>query len=134
MTKRSFLSVLFITCLCTTGAWSQNRARFSDVKAGMKNRDLEMEALMVANKRAATTRCREEFSRAVIVSDGWETERNAEGIITGRHLHMELYGETDDNRCGMSHCIFRQNVQGDDRYSGKLKLVDMGPFYDLECK
>jgi len=100
----------------------------------MKDKRLEEEALWVANKRATTTRCREEYVWAKIVSENWELERNEDGEIIGRHLHMELYGETDDGRCGVSHCIFRQRVQGDNTYAPKLKLADMGPFYALDCE
>jgi hypothetical protein len=114
--------------------YSTNHARFSKVQAGMKDRHLEAEAVWVVNRKAASIRCREEYKKAVIVSDDWELERNEQGFITGRHLHMELYGETEDGRCGMAHCILRQKVEGDNTYSPKLRLADMGEFYALECE
>ncbi len=113
---------------------AQNHARFSDVKAGMHSQRLENEALFLANKKASTIRCGEVYRRAVIVSDGWEVERNQEGFIIGRHLHMELYGETKDGKCGMSHCVFRQRRMGDETFAPKMKLEELGAFYTLECE
>ncbi|MCF8451132.1 MAG: hypothetical protein K9G49_14760 [Taibaiella sp.] len=100
----------------------------------MKDYHLQQEALRAANKRGSDIRCREDYSKAVITSEDWEVERNDEGFIMGRHLHMELYGETPDGKCGVAHCILRQKMLGDDTYSTKLKLVEMGAFYSMMCE
>ncbi len=138
MQYRAF--ILFILCLCCSyngysqKEYSQNHARYSDIKAGMKDRHLEAEAIWVVNRKAEVIRCKEEYSKAVITSEDWEIETDHNGTITGRHLHMELYGETQDGRCGVAHCVLRQKVEGDNTYSPKLKLADMGAFYSLECE
>ncbi len=127
------LLLLFVFS-CASVALGQNKARYSDVKASMKKPQLEAHALYVANKRAAALRCREEFKIAKIVSDDWEVMRNDHGMVIARYIHMELYGETTDGRCGMSHCIFRQNMLADNTYSPRLKVENLGAFYDLECE
>jgi hypothetical protein len=113
---------------------AQNYARYSDIKAGMKNLHLEHDAVRAANKRAAAMRCRESFSDAVIVSEAWEKEGRCDGQLMGRYIHMELYGETPDGRCGVAHCVFGQKVLADDTYSPKLHVVEIGTFYHLECE
>ncbi len=130
---RLLLLFLFVFSFAL-GALGQNKARYSDVKASMKKPQLEAHALYVANKRAAALRCREEFKIAKIVSDDWEVMRTDDGMIIARYIHMELYGETADGRCGMSHCIFRQNMLADNTYSPRLKVENLGAFYDLECE
>lgn len=132
MQKVLLLLLLIISYMPVTVA--QNKARYSDVKASMKKPQLEAHALYVANKRAAALRCKEEFKIAKIVSDDWEVMRNDHGMIIARYIHMELYGETTDGRCGMSHCIFRQNMLADNTYSPRLKVENLGAFYDLECE
>lgn len=132
MQKLLLLLLFMAGCIPTTTA--QNKAKYSDVTASMKNPKLEAHALYVANKRAAALRCREEFTKAKIVSDDWEVMRNGSGMIIARYIHMELYGETTDGRCGMSHCIFRQNMLADNTYSPRLKVENLGAFYDLICE
>lgn len=131
---RVFACLLIVICFCCSPAFSQNYAKFSHIKAGMKDYHLQQEALRAANKRGSDIRCREDYSKAVITSEDWEVERNDEGFIMGRHLHMELYGETPDGKCGVAHCILRQKMLGDDTYSTKLKLVEMGAFYSMMCE
>lgn len=126
--------LLLLTANCPSAIAQQNNARFSAIKSGMHSQRLENEALWLANKKVSTIRCSETFTDAKITSEDWDIERNTEGVITGRHLHMELYGQTPDGKCGMSHCVFRQKLQGDNTFSSKMKLVDLGEFYALECE
>lgn len=132
--KRSL--VLIITLLLyAIGAEAQNYARFRDIKRTWKDPELEYQALVQANKKAAAIRCQEHYILATIVSEGWEVMENADGNIVARYVHMELYGETrDGGKCGVSHCVFKQKVMGDDTYSPHLRLVELGEFYDMECE
>lgn len=132
--RTRYLLVALIAICATETRGQQNNARFSDVKAGMHSTRLENEAIWLANKKAGTIRCAEEFVDARITSDDWELDYDAHHHITGRHLHMELYGETRDGRCGMAHCVFRQKLEGDNTFSSRLKLVQLGELYPIECE
>lgn len=100
----------------------------------MRNERLENEAIWLANKKAGTIKCDEEFIDAKITSEDWGMDYDMQGRLTGRHLHMELYGETRNGKCGMSHCVFRQKLQGDNTFSPRLKLVELGEFFAMECE
>lgn len=124
-------------CLSSfTNSKGQNYATYSAVKAEMHDPNLEHEAVILANKIAASTGTHrhESYSDAKIVSQGWEYERNATGRATSRFIHMELYGETHDGKCGIAHFVFKQLRKGDDTYSPKLRLASMGEFYKLKCE
>ena len=125
------LLLLAASCSC---AVAQNNARFSAIKPGMRNERLENEAIWLANKKAGTIKCDEEFIDAKIISEDWGMDYDTHGRITGRHLHMELYGETRDGKCGMSHCVFRQKLQGDNTFSPRMKLAELGEFFAMECE
>ncbi len=131
---RQVACILFVLCFCIAPAYSQNYARYSDIKAGMKDAHLEHQGVMAANKRASALRCKESYEDARIVSEGWEVARNCDGMITGRYIHMELYGTDYEGKCGVSHCIFKQRRRGDETYSPKLTVVEMGAFYNLTCE
>lgn len=128
-----FLCTLLATSRPTATA-QQNNARFSAIKPGMRNERLENEAIWLANKKAGTIKCDEEFIDAKITSEDWGMDYDMQGRLTGRHLHMELYGETRNGKCGMSHCVFRQKLQGDNTFSPRLKLVELGEFFAMECE
>lgn len=128
-----FPCIALLVCLSGT-ALAQNHARYSNIKRTWKDEGLEYEALREANKFAETMRCREQFLRAKIVSEGWEVVNDEPGMVPGRYIHMELYGETNDDRCGVAHCVFRQKRLGDNIYSPHLRIVELGEFYVLECE
>lgn len=119
---------------CITYASAQNSARFSDVRAGMCNEWAEHEAIRWANKRANDLRCREVYKDAVIVSDKWVLCTDKYRYVTGRKVHMVLYGETYDGHCGMAHFIFIQPHEGRGYFSRKLKGEQIGNFYDVVCE
>lgn len=129
----SALTGLLLFAASSTFA-QQNNARFSAINPGMHNERLENEAIWLANKKAGTIKCDEEFIDAKITSEDWGMDYDMQGRITGRHLHMELYGETRSGKCGMSHCVFRQKLQGDNTFSPRLKLVELGEFFAMECE
>jgi hypothetical protein len=131
---RSLACILFLFCFCIATASAQNYARYSDIKANMVDRHVEHQAVMAANKRAATLRCKESYEDAKIVSDDWDKIYSEAGRLIGRAIHMELYGTNYEGKCGVSHCIFQQKMRGDDTYSPKLTLVELGPFYNLKCE
>lgn len=126
--------IVLLVCLNSTTAVAQNHARYGDIKRTWRDERLEHQALDEANRFAATMRCPEQFLRAKIVSEGWEIVSDEPGTVPGRYIHMELYGETNDDRCGVAHCIFRQRRLADNTYSPRLKIVELGEFYVLECE
>ncbi len=76
--------------------------------------------------------CREEFKRATIVSPEWELFYDC-GTLVGRKIHMEVYGETWEGQCGVTHFIFKQKYLGHHEY-GNLRCDFMGDFYDMDCE
>lgn len=131
---RIFLCLFLLLGLGSINAAAQNHARYSDIKRTWKDEGLEHQALHEANKFAETMRCREQFIYAKIVSEEWEIVPAGAGLIAGRYIHMELYGETYDGKCGVAHCVFRQRRLGDNTFSPKLKIVELSEFYALECE
>lgn len=129
-----FPCIVLLWCIGGATARAQNHARYSDIKRTWRDERLEHQALDAANRFAATMRCPEQFLRAKIVSEGWEIVGDEPGMVAGRYIHMELYGETKDDRCGVAHCIFRQRKLADNTYSPRLKIVELGEFYVLECE
>ncbi|GAA4469209.1 hypothetical protein GCM10023093_28220 [Nemorincola caseinilytica] len=121
-------------CAFAMGAYAQNSARYRDIKRSWRDPELEYSGLVAANKKAASIRCQEHYILAKIVSDDWEVLANEDGNIVARYIHMELYGETRDGRCGVAHCVFRQKRMGDETYSSHLRLVELGEFYNMECE
>jgi hypothetical protein len=126
--------MLAIVIGCSFGAAAQNHARYSNVKSTWRDIGLERDAITLANKQASTIRCQEYYLDAKIVSDSWELVEDEYGRIIGRYIHLELLGETKRGECGMAHCIFRQKYEGDDTFSPRLRLVELGEFYSIECE
>lgn len=131
---RLIVLLAFFACLYTHTSNAQNYARYSEIEEGMRNERLEQEAVYRANKKASSIKCRETYRVAKITSADWILEHNQYGNLTGRHLHMELYGKTYDGRCGATHFIFRQRLRGDNSFAPKLSIAEMGDFYDLVCE
>lgn len=115
-------------------ARAQNSARFCDIKAGMDNEWVELQAIKWANRRAGALRCREVYKRATIVSDKWELCTDRYRNVTGRRVHVVLYGETYDGHCGVAHFIFIQPHEGRGYFSRRLKGYQTGDFYDVACE
>jgi hypothetical protein len=130
--KQFLLTISFM--VCASALWAQNNATFGAIKPSWRDKELERVALREANSRAATTRCREYFVAAKIVSDNWEPLIGENGRVVGRTLHMELLAETREGGCGVVHCVFRQRRQADDTWATRLKLADMGEYYAQECE
>jgi hypothetical protein len=136
MKFRYMLRFATLTIICyffALQAFGQNYAHFCDVKAGMHNRDLEKSGVIAANKKAGQMGCREVFKTAVIVSSDWDQFYDDAGNLEGRKIHMELYGETWEGQCGISHFTFKQKYLGHHDY-GNLRCDFMGDFYDMDCE
>jgi hypothetical protein len=129
--SRLFLSAVV---LLSAPAYAQNSARFSDVQPTMHDRALECDAIVWANRRANSLMCREVYKRAVIVSNDWELCTDKTHYVTGRRIHMVLYGETYDGRCGLAHFVFTQKHEGRGYFSRKLKGEQTGNFYAVACE
>ncbi len=130
--KLYLLTAAFV--FSASAMWAQNNATFGAITPTWRNKELEHAALREANHRAGTTRCREYFVAAKIVSDEWEPLIGENGRVVGRAIHMELLAETLEGGCGVVHCIFRQRRQADDTWAPRLKLADMGEYYAQECE
>jgi hypothetical protein len=131
MVKHILLLVAF--CSVSATALCQERARFSDFKAGMKDTYLERQAVRLANNRANDLKCCEAFTKAKILSSDWDLCFKG-AKLQGRDIHIELYGQTHEGGCGVAHFIFQQRYEGRGYFSEKLKLHQMGDFYAAECE
>jgi hypothetical protein len=115
-------------------AFSQNHARFSDIKPCLTGGEEFMErALKIANERAVNLRCPETYTRAVILSCDWEMDYDGTGCVRARKLHMELYCEKPDG-CGMAEFSFKQKYKGDGYFSDRLVFDRVGYMYDIDCE
>ena len=126
------LLILLPLIAITIPGLAQNHARFSDIKPGMVNRELEYAGVREANKKAAQLGCREEYTQATITSASWELFYE-DGELLGRKIHMEVYGRTWEGQCGVTHFLFRQKYLGHHEYA-KLKCDEINDFYTLECE
>lgn len=130
--SRYLALIILFTCFFAVAANAQNQAHFCDIKAAMHNPELEQAGVLAANKKAAQMGCREEFKRATITSPEWELFYE-DDILVGRKIHMEVYGETWEGQCGVTHFIFKQKYLGHRRF-GNLRCDFMSDFYDMDCE
>jgi len=126
--------LLLVTSACSLSVFAQNRARFSDIRPGMLDGEIEQRALKIANQRAVDLRCPEDYTKAVIISRKWVHELDKDGFATGRTIHVELYARTEDGKCGMTDFMFRQKHLGEGEYSRKLYFVSMGDMFTVDCE
>jgi hypothetical protein len=115
-------------------ALAQNQARFSDIKPGMVNKDLEYQAIREANKRGLTLCWKEDFTKAVIISKKWEYELNKDGFAEARKIHMVLYAVLWSGKCAMTDFTFKQKLLPDDTFSDKLYYQSVGDMVYVECE
>ena len=128
------LVMLFLFCLAAP-SWAQNQARFSKIKAGMKDAEIEREAVRLANKRAHYYAWPEEFWQAKIISDNWEEIRDHDGCLVAREIHIELYAVMNSGKCAMADCTFRQKLIEDGRYSRvKFYYHRIGDMMYIPCE
>ena len=121
--------------LITTPAMAQNQARFSNIEPGMKDPDIEREAVRLANKRAREYNWPEEFWKAKIISDHWKTFRDEEGYILAREIHLELYAVMNSGKCAMADFTFRETMEEDGKYSRlKFRYDHIGDMVNVPCE
>jgi hypothetical protein len=127
--------LLLFALLCTSApAFSQNQVRFSDIKRGMQDDELEYQAIKLANKQAAAYQWPEEFSRATIVSSRWTILYDKNGFAKARKIHMQLYGRMLSGKCAMANFIFKQNILPDETFSDKLRYHSVGDILYVDCE
>ncbi len=119
---------------CSSPVFSQNRAKFSHIVPGMLDGEIEQRAVKIANDRAQDLRCPETYTKAVIISRKWTHELDRDGFATGRVIHLELYCERPDDKCGMANFTFKQKYVGGGEYTRKLFFVSMGDMVTVDCE
>ncbi len=127
-----FLLLVFVSIW--GNARAQNYARYADIQSTWRDPELERQAIWVVNRKVSGIRCQEHYISAKIVSEGWHEQHNRHGDLASRTVHMELYAETDNDRCGVAHCIFRQKMLDGGVWSPRLYLVELGELYHMECE
>ena len=126
--------LLIATLLFSTGAYAQNAARFSDLKAGMTDRGLELQAIREANKRGIAFCWREDYSKAIIISPKWEMDLDANGYLRARKIHVQLYGTLSNGRCAVTDFTFKQKLLRNEKFSTKLYYESVGDMVYVECE
>jgi len=128
-------TLLFLLIIFSLSAQAQNQARFSNIKPGMKDADVEREAVRLANKRAREYAWPEEFWKAKIISDHWENIRDEEGYLVAREIHLELYAVMNSGKCAMADFTFRETREEDGKYSRlKFKYDRIGDMVNVQCE
>jgi len=126
-----FLFFLFLA----GSACAQNRARFSNIVAGMKDWEVEAEAVKLANKRAREYAWPEEYRKAKIISDHWKNIYDCDGYLIAREIHLELYAIMRSGRCAMADFTFREKLHEDGKSTRVLFLYDhIGDLVFIECE
>lgn len=95
---------------------------------------LVLEALKIANQHAVDTRCPEEYTKGVIISNKWQLEYTKDGFVKGRIIHMDLYCEREGDRCGVVHFTFRQKHEIDGAFTRRIFFVKAGKTYNVPCE
>lgn len=126
---------LLLMLLFAVPATAQNQARFSNIKPGMKDYEVEREAVRLANKRAREYAWPEEFWKAKIISDHWEDIRDHEGYLVAREIHLELYAVMNSGKCAMADFTFREKLHEDGKSTHILFLYDhIGDMVNVQCE
>ena len=134
MLKHFWFLFLVAGVLSHNSTRAQNLARFSNIKPGMQDGDIERRAVKIANQRAWDLRCPEDYTKAIIISHKWKHELDRNGFVTGRVIHLELYCERPDGKCGMADFIFKQKHLGEGAYTQRLFFVAMGDMVTIDCE
>ena len=127
------VSFLFAAVVYCTPAAAQNQAKFSDIKAGLKNKRLEQQALRIANERATDLHWLAEYKKATIISKKWQPILNDEGYLVARKIHMELYCVEQNGNCEIADFTFKQKYTAEG-YSDRLICIKVGQLYNVDCE
>ncbi len=129
-----YLFILFLLLLSVT-SFAQNQARFSNIIRGMKDADVEREALRLANKKAREYHWPEEFWKAKIISDHWKNFYDEEGNLMAREIHLELYAVMNSGKCAMADFTFREKLHEDGKSTRVMFLYDhIGDMVNVQCE
>lgn len=123
-----------IMLLLSTPAFAQNQARFSDIKPGMEDKNLEWQAVREANKRGLMFCWKEDFTKAVIISPKWELDLDKDGFVKARKIHVILYSVLWSGKCAMTDFTFKQKLLPDETFSGQLYYQAVGDMVYAECE
>ena len=124
---------LFAFIIPTLPTYAQNKIKFSDIKAGMRNEGIERQALWLANERATNLHWLAEYKKAKIISDKWQVVGSDPEEPICRIIHIELYCEKQDGDCEMSDFTFREKFK-DGKYQHKLLFLNAGDFIHVDCE
>lgn len=128
------LMLVFTIILLNTPVFSQNEATFGGIKPGMVNREIERQAIRVANKRCGDFGWQEEYYRAVIISHEWQRDLDKNGFLKGRKIHIELLAKKPNGKCVMADFTFRQKLLGDGTFSQRLIYDGTDDLVYVDCE
>ncbi len=130
---RYFAVFFHLLLIAALPASAQNKTKFSNIKAGIKDEWLEHQALRIANKRATDLHWLAEYKKATIISSQWQVILDDEGYLIGRKIHMELYCVLPEGNCKMADFTFKQKYK-DDGYQDRLICIKVGQLFNVDCE
>lgn len=131
---RLILLILCAVCL-SNPMLAQNKVRFSSIKPGMRDAEIEREAVRLANKQARKYAWPEEFWQAKILSHAWEELRDQDGNLVAREIHIELYAVMNSGKCAMADCAFREKLHEDGKSTRVVfKYHRIGDMVNIPCE
>lgn len=108
--------------------------KYSDIKANMKDANLEKQGLALVNEKATNEKWNEKYTKTKIVSKDWEVVKNElTGAVLYRKIFMSLYGVWPDGKCKAVGFGFIQNFDGI-KFSSKLQYNSIGDMNQVECE
>lgn len=109
--------------------------KFSAVKAGMTNPDIEQQALKLVNEKATKEGWKERYSKAKIISTAWDIRKNQyTSEIISRHISVLLYGVWPDGKCKSVDFGFYQDYAGGGNYTKNLLYGGIGVMNRVDCE
>lgn len=130
-----YFALIFLNLfILSSSAFAQNLAKYSDIVPGMEDRDIERQAVHLANKQGTNYHWPEEYEQATIISRKWDLVVDNDGFSIGRKIHAVLYGKLPGGKCIMTDFTFIQKLQPNEIYSGTLSYGSVVDMVVVECE
>lgn len=108
---------------------------FSDIKAGMKNPELENNILAAMKDYAKTAGWSENYTEAKIISNDWNILRNdMTGAILARTIMAALKATWPDGHCTYQVFTMKQLYDGSGSYQKTISRYATGEQGQIDCK